>query len=104
MEKLFLILKTGRVVMLSVLQGDLGEAIFKEWTDEQRREEIGRLVAGFRAGLPIGIVCNMAGKIAGGEVQARRYLLSFMSLEERRSAAATENGAVKELVSRVLGV
>jgi hypothetical protein len=89
--------------MLSV-QGDLGEALFKEWTDEQRRDEIGRLVAGFRAGLPIGIVCNMAEKIAGGEASARRYLLSFMSWEERQAAVAKEGGAVKELVSRFLGV
>lgn len=89
--------------MLSV-QGDLGEAVFKEWTDEQRRDEIGRLVTGFRAGLPIGIVCNMAEKIAGGEASARRYLLSFMTLEERQSAAARESGGVKEVVSRFLGV
>lgn len=89
--------------MLSV-QGDLGEALFKGWSDEQRRDEIGRLVTGFRAGLPIGIVCNMAEKIAGGEAPARRYLLSFMSLEERRDAVAKEVGAVKELVRRFLGV
>ena len=88
--------------MLSV-QGDLGEAVFKEWTDEQRRDEIGRLVTGFRAGLPIGIVCNMAEKIAGG-AEARRFLLSFMTLEERQGAAATVSGGVKELVSRFLGV
>jgi hypothetical protein len=89
--------------MLSV-QGDLGAELFKEWTEEQRRAEIGHLVAGFRAGLPIGIVCNMAEKIAGGEAPARRYLLSFMSLEERQGAVATESGGVKELVSRFLGV
>ena len=89
--------------MLSV-QGDLGEELFKGWTEEQQREEIGRLVVGFRAGLPIGIVCNMAEKIAGGENAARRYLLSFMSLEERQSAVAKENGGVKEMVSRLLGV
>jgi len=89
--------------MLSV-QVYLGEELFKGWTDEQKRDEIGRLVTGFRAGLPIGIVCNMAEKIAGGETPARRYLLSFMSLEERRDAVATESGGVKELVSRFLGV
>ena len=89
--------------MLSV-QGDLGEELFKGWTDEQRRDEIGRLVTGFRAGLPIGIVCNMAEKIAGGEAPARRYLLSFLSLEERRGAVATASGGVKDLVSRFLGV
>ena len=89
--------------MLSV-QGDLGEALFKGWTDEQRRDEIGRLVTGFRAGLPIGIVCNMAEKIAGGEAPARRYLLSVMSLEERQDAVAKESEAVKELVRRFLGV
>lgn len=89
--------------MLSV-QGDLGEEFFKGWTEEQKREEIGRLVVGFRAGLPVGILCNMAEKIAGGETQARRYLLSFMSLEERQSAVAKESGGIKELVSRFLGV
>lgn len=89
--------------MLSV-QGDLGEALFKGWTDEQRRDEIGRLVTGFRAGLPIGIVCNMAEKIAGGEAPARRYLLSFMSLEERQDAVAKESGGVQDLVRRFLGV
>lgn len=85
-------------------QGDLGEELFKGWTEEQRRDEIGRLVAGFRAGIPIGIVCNMAEKIAGGETQARRYLLSFMSFDERQGAVAKESGGVKELVSRILGV
>lgn len=89
--------------MLNV-QGDLGEAFFKGWTEEQRCKEIGKLVAGYRAGLPIGIVCNMAEKIAGGEGEARRFLLSFMSLEERQDAAARECGGVKELVSRLLGV
>ena len=89
--------------MLSV-QGDLGEELFRGWTEEQRRDEIGRLVAGFRAGLPIGIVCNMAEKIAGGEGPARRYLLSFMTLEERQGAVAKESGGVKELVGRFLGV
>ena len=89
--------------MLSV-QGDLGEELFKGWTEEQRRDEIGHLVTGFRAGLPIGIVCNMAEKIAGGEAEARRFLLSFMTLEERQRAVVKESGGVKELVSRFLGV
>lgn len=89
--------------MLSV-QGDLGEELFKGWTEEQRRDEIGHLVTGFRAGLSIGIVCNMAEKIAGGEAEARRFLLSFMTLEERQGAVAKESGGVKELVSRFLGV
>lgn len=89
--------------MLSV-QGDLGEELFKGWTEEVRRDEIGHLVTGFRAGLPIGIVCNMAEKIAGGEAEARRFLLSFMTLEERQGAVAKESGGVKELVSRFLGV
>lgn len=89
--------------MLSV-QGDLGEELFKGWSEEQRRDEIGRLVTGFRAGLPIGIVCNMAEKIAGGEEPARNYLLTFMPLEERQSAVANESDGVKDLVSRFLGM
>lgn len=90
--------------MLSSTQSDLGEELFKEWSEEQRRDEIGRLVTGFRAGLPIAIVCHMAEKIAGGETEARHYLLSFMSMAERQSAIAQEDGAVKDLVNRFLGL
>lgn len=89
--------------MLS-LQGDLGEELFKSWSEEERRAEIGKLVTGFRAGLPLGIVCNMAEKIAGGEEEASQHLLSFMSEAERQSAVAKESGAVKDLVGRFLGI
>ena len=44
---------------------DLGAAFFKSWSDEQRREEIGKLVAGYRIGVPVGILCKMAETIAG---------------------------------------
>lgn len=84
------------------MQGDLGEALFRSWSDEQKRDEIGRLVEGFRAGVPIGIVCNMAEKIAGGEQQAREYLRSFMSPEERQGVIDRESGAMQALISRYL--
>lgn len=84
------------------MQGDLGEALFRSWSDEQKRDEIGRLVEGFRAGVPIGIVCNMAEKIAGGEQQAREYLRSFMPPEERQGAIDRESGAMQALISRYL--
>lgn len=89
--------------MLQV-QGDLGEAVFKEWTEEEKRDEIGKLVVGFRAGLPIGIVCNMAAKIAGSEASARRYLLTFMTFDERKAAVANESDSMKGLISRFLGI
>jgi hypothetical protein len=77
---------------------DLGASLFKTWTDEQRREEIGRLVTGYRNGVPIGILCKMAETIAGSPERAREHLAALMSLEERQAAIEKEPDSMKAAV------
>jgi hypothetical protein len=81
---------------------DLGAALFKTWTEEQQREEIGKLVTGYRAGVPIGVLCKMSETIAGSTEKARTHLAHFMPLEERRQAVAQETGGMRALVEAFL--
>jgi hypothetical protein len=81
---------------------DLGAALFTSWTEEQRRDEIGRLVEGYRNGVPVGILCKMAETIAGSPEQAREHLAAFMSLEERQAAVAQETAAMRLLLEPIL--
>jgi len=81
---------------------DLGASLFKTWTDEQRREEIGKLVAGYRNGVPVGILCKMAETIAGSPEVAREHLATLMSLEERKAAVEREPAAMQAAVSPFL--
>lgn len=77
---------------------DLGASLFKTWTDEQRREEVGKLVQGYRSGVPVGILCKMAETVAGSRETAREYLAEFMTLEERTVAVEKESASMQELV------
>ena len=77
---------------------DLGASLFKTWTDEQRREEIGKLVAGYRNGVPVGILCKMAETIAGSPELAREHLAALMSLEERQTAVTKESATMQAAV------
>ena len=81
---------------------DLGASLFKTWTDAQRREEIGKLVAGYRNGVPVGILCKMAETIAGDRNRARKHLAALMTLEERQAAVATESPALQTVLKKVL--
>ncbi len=81
---------------------DLGGDAFKDWTEAQRHEEIGKLVAGYRSGLPIGILCKMAETIAGSKKSARKHLKQLMPLEERLEAVAKESGGMLPLVKAFL--
>ena len=74
---------------------DLGASMFKTWTEEQQREEIGKLVAGYRNGVPVGILCKMAETIAGSQEKAKEHLAHFMSLAERQKAVEKESGGIK---------
>ena len=76
-------------------QHDLGASLYKTWSNEQRRDEIAKLVEGYRAGVPAGIVCKMAETIAGSRKRARKYLHEFMTLEERKAAVAKETEACR---------
>jgi hypothetical protein len=81
---------------------DLGAAIFSTWTDEQRREELDKLIKGHGAGLPLGILCKMAETIAGSRELAREHLVSSMPLEERQAAVEKETGGMRILAASFL--
>jgi hypothetical protein len=84
------------------LNTGLGEEIYRTWSDDQRREEIVRLVNGYRAGLPVGILCKMAEAIAGSQKSARGFLLELLTDEERQAAVARETGGMQQMVSSFL--
>lgn len=81
---------------------DLGASMFKEWSEEQQREEIGKLVSGYRNGVPVGILCRMAETIAGSQEKAKEHLAHFLSPEERQEAVEKESGGLKVLVAEYL--
>ena len=81
---------------------DLGAALFKSWTEKQRKDEIQKLVEGFRKGVPIGILCKMAETIAGDKKRAKKYLKLFMSESERTSAIASATEGILPIVKSLL--
>jgi len=83
-------------------QGDLGAAMFKTWTEEQQRAEIGKLVTGYRNGLPLGVLFKMAETVAGSQEKAREHLLHFLTPKERKKAIAKESGGMKILAEEYL--
>ena len=78
---------------------DIGADVYKSWTEEQRREEIGKLVQGYRNGLPVPILCMTATAIAGSEDLAKEHIAAFISLEERQAIICKEAGDNDELRS-----
>ena len=81
---------------------DLGAAMFKTWNEEQQREEIGKLVTGYRNGVPVGILCKMAETIAGSPEKAKEHLRYFMTTEERQRAVERESGGMRLIVEAML--
>lgn len=81
---------------------DLGAALYKTWSNAQRRDEIARLIEGYRAGLPVGILCKMAETIAGSRKRARKYLHELLTAEERQAAIEKETGGMLILVKDFL--
>ena len=67
---------------------DIGAEIYQSWNEQQRREEIGKLVQGYQAGLSVGILCVMAASIAGSPTKAKKHLKALMTLNERKAAVA----------------
>lgn len=84
--------------MLSNNNNDLGASLFKTWTDEQRRDEIEKLVVGYRSGVPVGILCNMAEVIAGSREIARGILMELLTPEERQFAVEKETEGMQILL------
>ena len=81
---------------------DLGAALYKTWSTTQRRDEIARLVDGYRNGLPIGILFKMTEEIAGSRKKGRKVLQELLTLEERQAAIARETGGMLLLVKDFL--
>jgi hypothetical protein len=81
---------------------DLGASLYKTWSNTQRRDEIMKLVAGYRAGLPVGILCKLAETIAGSRKRARKYLHEMLTAEERQVAVAKESGGMQLLIKEIL--
>jgi len=67
---------------------DIGAETYKTWSEEQRRDEIGKLVQGYQSGLPVAILCMMAASIAGTPAKAKKHLKALMTLKERKAAVA----------------
>lgn len=82
---------------------DLGASEFKTWSEEQQRDEIGKLVQGYRNGVPIGILCKMAETIAGNKKKAKKHLQHFLTPEERKSAISSATGGMLPLVKSFFG-
>jgi hypothetical protein len=81
---------------------DLGASLYKTWSNSQRREEIARLVEGYRNGLPIGILCKLSETIAGSRKRGRKYLQEMLTPEERQTAVEKETGGMQALVKELL--
>jgi hypothetical protein len=81
---------------------DLGASVYKSWSNSQRRDEIAKLVEGYRKGLPVGILCKMAEAIAGSRKRARKQLHEMLTVEEREAAITRESGGMLVLVKDFL--
>lgn len=81
---------------------DLGESLYKTWSDKEKRDEIAKLVTGYRNGLPVGILCKMSESIAGSQKRARKHLQALMAPVERQAAIAKESGAIQIVAKEFL--
>lgn len=77
---------------------DLGAALFSTWDEKKRCEEIEKLVAGYRNGVPVGVLCSMTETIAGDKKKAKKYLKKFLSAAERKAAIEAATGGMLPLV------
>lgn len=76
---------------------NIGDDLYRTWDEEQRREEIGKLVQGFKNGLPIQILCQLATSIAGSSALACGHLSAFLTLKERKALVKKESGGNEAL-------
>ena len=81
---------------------DLGAALFKTWNDKQRFDEIDKLVQGYRAGVPVGILCKMAETIAGDKKRAKKILRQLLTADERTAAIQSAEGGMTSVVKSFL--
>lgn len=63
---------------------NMGDELYRSWSREKRQEEIGKLVEGYKNGLPVQIMCQLSVSIAGGASQAKEHLAAFLTRRERK--------------------
>lgn len=80
----------------------IGADIYKSWSDDQRQDEIAKLVTGYRNGLPLTIVFQMASAISGSPDRAREYLAAIIPAEERHRMVGKEKGEAQSLAASFL--
>ncbi|MDY0301806.1 MAG: hypothetical protein RBQ99_09520 [Trichlorobacter sp.] len=80
----------------------IGADIYKSWTDEQRKNEIEKLLQGYRSGLPIQILLQMASAIAGNPDTAREYLAELIPAAERHLMVGKLKGEEQSLAAAFL--
>jgi len=85
-----------------MLQEDVGAEVYKTWSNTMRRDEISKLVQGYRSGLPASILCKIAESIAGDRKRARKYLREMMTPDERQIAVSSETGEMAAFVRSYL--
>ncbi len=81
---------------------NMGADVYKTWSEEQRRAEIGRLVEGYRNGLALKILLQMATGIAGSPETAREHLAALIPAEERHLMVTRQKGADQALAASFL--
>lgn len=80
----------------------IGADIYKTWTEEQRRAEIAKLVEGYRSGLPVTIMLQMASAIAGDIDSAREHLAALLSAEDRHLIVGRLKGQEQSMAASFL--
>jgi hypothetical protein len=78
---------------------NIGDEVYQSWDEQQRHEEIGKLVEGYKNGLPIQILCQLATSIAGSSALANEHLAAFLSKNERKAMVKDAAGNNRELRS-----
>lgn len=80
----------------------IGIDLYKSWSEEQRRAEIAKLVEGYRAGMAIKILFQMATAISGSPESARDTLAAIIPAEERHRMVTGLKGAEQSLAASFL--
>jgi len=84
---------------------NIGDDVYRTWSEEQCQEEIGKLVQGYKNGLPVQILCQMATSIAGSSALASQHLCAFLTAKERKAIIKKESGsnqALRDLLEATL--
>jgi hypothetical protein len=76
---------------------NMGDELYRTWSYEQCRSEIGKLVQGYQNGLPVQILCQLSTSIAGTSALACEHLAAFLSVKERKAIIKKEAGSNKAL-------